>query len=173
MTEIEQSVDVREAPQRQVHELADAFESECVDLICRQEATLSELSEKNRSSPNVESLELAQQMLLQFLDFAESHFGEEEFREIAQRLHDVYRRTKDQQQQQRNQSWKAIRRMLGRECPSESELSQTYQQLGRDYADLYTDFFHVCMSRFSEDSATKEQFQQSVELLVGELERKW
>jgi hypothetical protein len=112
-------------------------------------------------------------MLLQFLDFAESHFGEEEFHEIAQRLHEVYRRTKDHQQQQRTQSWKAIRRMLGRECPSETEISHAYQQLGRDYADLYTDFFRVCVSRFSEDSATREQFQQSVELLVGELRRNW
>lgn len=173
MTEIKPTVDVRAAPQRPDCELADAFESECVDLICRQEATLTRLSGKNRTSSDVDSLELAQQMLLQFLDFAESHFGDEEFREIAQRLHEVYRRTKDQQRQQRAQSWKTIRRMFGRECPSETDVSQTYQQLGRDYADLYADFFNVCMRRFSADSTTKQQFQQSVELLVGELERNW
>jgi hypothetical protein len=150
-----------------------SFEDACIDLLCRQEKPLSLLGEKSSSACDDEALELAWQMLIQFLDFAEVHFEKEEFDKIAGDLHHVHEQTKEHQRRLGVRSWRLFRRFLKLETPTDSAMSDTYQQLGKDYAGLYRSFFDVCADRFPEGSPARERFMQSVELFLAELEAKW
>lgn len=151
----------------------DAFENDCIDLMCQQENTLSHFVPTEQPTHVCESLGLAKVMLVQFLDFTELHFLEEEYTDITSRLRDVYARTKEHEQSLHRHKWRVFARLVGRECPSKPDLDHAYQELGREYTELYKDFFAVCVNRLSADSSVKEPFVQSVEVFLAELARKW
>ena len=66
-----------------------------------------------------------------------------------------------------------FRKIATREILSDLEVNQRHQQLRSDYTQLYIQFFDICAKRFSNDVSTREEFRQSVEIFLGELERKW
>lgn len=151
----------------------DAFENDCIDLMCQQENTLSHFVPTEQSTHVCESLGLAKVMLVQFLDFTELHFREEEYTDITSRLRDVYARTKEHEQRVHRHKWRVFARLVGQEGSSKPELDHAYQELGREYTELYKDFFAVCVNRLSADSSVNEPFVQSVEVFLAELARKW
>lgn len=149
------------------------FEIDCVDLICRQESTLSRLSDASQHSRTAESLGFAKQMLVEFLDFAESRFSDEEFAEVTKRVYAVYERTKELEALFNQESWQGLKRLFGVDSATSIEAAQEYQRLGLEYASLYAEFFAVCVKRFHSDAAVQKEFLQSVDLFLTDLKRRW
>jgi hypothetical protein len=112
-------------------------------------------------------------MLVLFLDFAEQHFNDVEYTDVTSRLRDVYSRTKEHEQLIHQHQWRPLARLVGRSGPTREELTEAYQRLCQDYSELHRDFFAVCMKRLPDGSATKEPFEQSVEVFLTELAGKW
>ena len=173
MTTSQRDIDSHETTTAEAIERKTSFEGQCIDVLCKQENALANLGEIDRKSRNVDSLQLAKKMLLHFLEFAECHLDDEEFKDVSRRLSEVYQRTKDHEANWRRQSWRLFRWFAGLTSPDSMEISQGYQRLRDDYIQLNRDFFAICARRISDDSAMKEQFLQSVEIFVSEIERKW
>ena len=169
MTESRSAVDINDDPQAASPSLSSTFEDECIDLLCKQENTLALLSEAH----TLDTLDLAKKMVEQFLDFAESHFEDEQLQDVGRRLYDVYQKTKDHEKQLWGQTFKRLKRMVGMEVMTEEQAQDAHQQLRTQYIELYGEFFAICVERFPDESATKDQFVQSVDTFVNELERKW
>ncbi len=144
------------------------FEDECIDLLCKQENTLSLLGEASNRQRVLESLDLAKKMILSFLDFAESHFDTIQFRCVGQRLYTVNQRTSDYEKMLVAKSFRFLRRMVGMTVPTDEAMRHTHEQLRSDYMDLYNDFFLICAKRFPEDSVIREQFLASVATFLSE-----
>lgn len=150
-----------------------SFETDCIDLLCRQENTLSLLSEAYSKQRLLDALDLAKRMVVEFLDFAEAHFEGEEVHDVAERLHAVYQETKEHEKQLCQQTFKSLKKLVGINVLSEEEIREAHDTLRSEYAQLYSQFFALCVSRFPEGSPTTAEFQQSVDTFVKELDRKW
>ncbi len=150
-----------------------AFADQCIDLLCKQEKTLWLLGDRDEKANNDESLALTWQMLIQFLDFAESHFDKDEFGAIAESLHTVHEHTAEHKHKLNTRAWRLFRSLVGLESPDENSMVASYRELGDDYLDLFQTFFDVCADRFSDSSPSKERFDQSVEVFLNELRDKW
>ena len=148
------------------------FEQGCIDLLCKQENALSQLRANSKRRPLV-SLELARKMLIQFLDFAESHFDAQELRTVAQWLYEVHQRTREFEKMLDAQSCKMLRKMFGAKVPSKEEMESAHLEIRREYLELYKSFFAKCAKRFREDSEKLELFLRSVATFLTELDRKW
>ena len=165
--------DVAENPEAEGQEDQASFANDCIDLLCKQEKTLWLLGEKEEKADCDESLELTWQMLIDFLDFAETHFDKEEFGEIAGPLHRVHEHTAEHKQKLQTRSWRFVQRLFGKEIPTDLAMSDSYRELGKDYAELFETFFTVCSRRFIEDNEDKERFLQSIDVFQSELQTKW
>lgn len=149
------------------------FEDECIDLLCKQEYALALLGEASKKRKFLDSLDLAKKMLLQFLDFAESHFDNMQFRCIGKQLYVVNQRTSTYEKMLVARSFKIPRRLVGMTVPTEEEISQTHEQLRSEYIDLYNEFFANCAKRFPEDSLIQVQFLESVATFLSEFDQRW
>lgn len=149
------------------------FEDECIDLLCKQENALSLLGEASKKRRVLDSLDLAHKMLLQFLDFAESHFDNMQFRCIGERLYTVNQRTGDYEKLLVAKSFRILRRLVRMTVPTEEEIHQAHEQLRGDYMDLYSEFFANCAKRFPKDSVIQEQFLESVATFLSEFDERW
>ncbi len=145
------------------------FENDCIDLLCKQENTMSMLS----TADCFDSLDLAKEMIIQFLDFAEAHFTKEQLRDIGGRLQDVYQQTKDHEKRLCGRTFNPLKRLIRMEVFTEEQARASHEDLRSKYVELYRDFFAVCVERLGPESGNMEEFLQSVEMFVSELERKW
>ena len=109
MSETPTVTGVHEVPVPTNSEAGGRFEDECIDLLCKQENTLSLLGEASRKRRALDSLDLAKKTLLQFLDFAESHFDKTQLRCVGQRLYIVNQRTRDYEKMLVATSFKLMR----------------------------------------------------------------
>lgn len=173
MAEPQSNSALHEPPAAPVAEAAGRFEDECIDLLCKQENTLSLLGEASRKRRALDSLDLAKQMLLQFLDFAESHFDEEQLQSIAQRLYVVNQRTREYEKLLVAKSFRLLRRVVRMKVPTEEAITEANEQLCNDYMDLYNEFFANCAERFAKDSAIRDQFLESVSTFLVEFDERW
>jgi hypothetical protein len=173
MSESREAVGLHEGPALKQPDSDSSFEDQCIDLLCKQENTLSMLGEASRKRRALDSLDLAKKMLLQFLDFAESHFDGVEIRGVGRRLYEVNLRTSNYEKMVGARSFSFLRRLIGMKIPNEDTMKDAHQQLLSDYSELYKEFFNTCAKRFAENSAIKEQFVQSVETFLNEFEEKW
>ena len=169
MTESQSAVDANDDTQTDDPNLGGTFEDDCIDLLCKQENTLALLSEAHV----LDSLDLAKKMVEQFLDFAEAHFEDEQLQDVGRRLCEVYEQTKDHEKRLWGQTFKRLRRMVGMDVMSEEQAQDAHQQLRAKYIKLYSEFFAICVNRFPEASPTRNQFVQSVDTFVKEIELKW
>lgn len=150
-----------------------AFADQCIDLLCKQEKNLWLLGEINEKAYNDEALELVWRMLLQFLDFAEAHFNQEEFGEIAGALRSVHELTAEHKGRLNTRSWRLVRKMVGLESPDEMEMRNSYEKLGQEYVNLFQIFFASCRKRLTSELEPKERFDESVSVFLSELKSKW
>jgi regulator of replication initiation timing len=119
------------------------------------------------------SLDLAQEMIIQFLNFAEAHFSEEQLLDVGGRLQDVYQQTKDHEKRMCGKTFNPLKRLVRMEVFTEEQAQAGHEDLRSEYVELYSDFFAVCVERFGHGSENKDDFLQSVEMFSSELKRKW
>ena len=112
MSETQTMTGVHDVPAPPNADAGGRFEDECIDLLCKQENTLSLLGEASKKRRALDSLDLAKKTLLQFLDFAESHFDKMQLRCVGQRLYIVNQRTRDYEKMLVAKSFKFMRRMV-------------------------------------------------------------
>jgi hypothetical protein len=151
----------------------DRFEDDCIDLLCKQENARALLSEAKTKRRDLDSLDFAKMMISQFLDFAESHFDDVQFRDIGQRLYVVSQRTRDYEKMLVAKWFKILRRMVGMAVPTEEEICRAHKQLRSDYVELYNEFMANCAKRFPRDSAIQDQFLKSVATFLREFDERW
>ena len=149
------------------------FDDECINLLCRQENTLTQLGEARAQQRVFDSIDLAMKMVMEFLDFAELHFDDDHLRDVGQRLHNVFQQTKEQEKRLLGQSFRRLKKLIGMSTPSEDEIAAADQELCDKYAQLYGEFFAICVDRLPPGSETREQFQQGVNAFIRELGGKW
>ena len=94
-SESAKAVVLRDMPPPLDPDASSSFENECIDLLCKQENALALLDEANSRRRRLDAPELARKMLVQFLDFAESHFEVEQLEDVGRRLYEVHQRTRD------------------------------------------------------------------------------
>jgi hypothetical protein len=112
-------------------------------------------------------------MIVDFLNFAEAHFKYEQLSNVGRRLHDVYQQTKQHEKRLLGRSYRKVRKWVGLQSPTDDEIRSAHEQLRRQYVELFSEFFSICVARFSEESLSKEQFLQGVDAFVSELDGKW
>ena len=149
------------------------FADQCVDLLCTQENTLWQLGQAKDKKDYDGALHLIWQMLIQFLDFAETHFDKDELSQIATPLHAVHELTEEHKRRLDTHAWKLVRRLIGLESPDEAAINASYEELGKHSLDLFQAFFDVCRKKVSTESAAKERFHQAASVFIGELGDKW
>jgi hypothetical protein len=149
------------------------FEEQCIDLLCRQENTLSELSEARRRRGLQDSLDLTRKMLDQLVAFAEMNFSGEQLQNVKRRVSEFDQRTPAYESMIDAQSFKMIKRLVRMTVPDKKEVRVAHEELCNEYVELCKAFFNDCVNRFAEDSAIRKQFLQSVDSFLHELERKW
>lgn len=149
------------------------LEADCIDLLCKQEQWLSMLDETNQRSHVAEALQFAKQMLVEFLEFAEKHFDDLEFAEVAKQVNAVFVSTKELEAVFNQQTWENVKRLFGMSGKSKFELNEAHQKVGDEYAALYTHFFARCVKRFTSGVTHQKEFLQSVETFLDEFKRKW
>jgi hypothetical protein len=149
------------------------FEDECVNLLCRQENALTLLSEASRKRRPLDSLDLAKKMLVQFLDFAESHFEPVQMQIVGKSLYVVNQLTQQYEKMLVANWYRFFRRMVFLPVPTEAELREAHNQLRSEYMELYNAFFAICGRRFPKDSDIQQQFNQSVETFLVEFAERW
>ena len=151
----------------------DAFEIECVDLLCRLESKLAQLSRIKHDGPNLDTLDVAKLILVEIIDFGEPQLSDEEFGQIAPRISEVYERTKGLEEKVQQTPWTVVSRLWGKQKACEFEVTSAYEELNKDYALLIAEFFVLCVSRFETSPPEKKSFLEGVDAFVSELGRHW
>lgn len=152
---------------------AGRFRDACVNLLCRLENRLAQISSLNASGATFEKLEAAKLMLADLIDFAEPHLHLEQVERLTPQLHDVFAKTKQLEERLQSASWGLMQRLISRERSSRFEIDAAYEELSKEYVRLFVVFFVECMERYEATAAEKRNLLNSVEAFVDELPRRW
>lgn len=145
------------------------FEMECINLLCRLECKLTPLKSKS-TKPRFQSLDTAQAILIEILDFVEANFDGGHPALIA-RLRSVHEQTKAVESQLLKSSWNVLK-FVKKNSTSEIELIENYGELNQIYVSLLSQFLMVCSQQFTNDEQ-KRAFLSSGGALICELTERW
>lgn len=150
------------------------FHMDCVDHLCRLENKLSDVRGESGQGPTLSKLDAFMNLLVEITDFAEPRFSPTSFDEVAGKMHDLYQRTKALGDMLEGASWAAVKRIFGKSEEVDSEtLALQYAQLQKDFNVFLVEYFVICVKRFSTSSEDKRSFLESVDTLIGEVDRIW
>ncbi|MEM9587806.1 MAG: hypothetical protein AAGA03_11045 [Planctomycetota bacterium] len=150
-----------------------AIEADCLDLICRLEALLSNAIEHRSAGHYSETAELANRMLLISLDFAEAHLQGRVLTETEDRIALAYRRTQHLSDMIDASSWGAFRKVLGRSTSTQDDVVAAHKQVGEALAVSIVSSIGNGIQMIADDSKMASELTQSVTLFVGELKKGW
>lgn len=156
-----------------LHQTTGRYEDGCIDLLCKQESMLSELSKARKSRRMLDALGLMRDMLVEFLGFAEFNFSSLQLQRTKRRLSDVNRRLNTLEYLIDAQSFKLVKRLVRKSVLDNESARVADEELCNEYVEFCRHFFQVCLHRVSEDSTIREQFLQSTDAFLLELEQKW
>ena len=146
------------------------FEMECIDLLCRLDSKLSPLKSKSKK-PRFQSLDAAQAILTEILDFVEANFDSGSHPALITRLRSVHEQTKSVESKLLKSSWNVLK-FVKKNTTSEVELLASYNELKQIYVSLLSQFLMVCAQQFSNDEE-KRAFLSSGGALICELTERW
>lgn len=164
-------LDVSPAPEAAVS--PNAFRGACVDLLCRLENKLDQISAAGTSGASFEKLETAKLMLVDLIDFAERNLQPEQVERLTPHLQEVFEKTKQLEEQLNKSSWGLVHRLVTQQKLSRFELDAAYEELSKEYVRLFVVFFVESMNAFSAPPAEKRGMLESVEAFVEEIRRRW
>ncbi len=150
------------------------FHMDCVDHLCRLENKLSDVRDEAGQGPTLGKLNVFMNLLVEITDFAEPRFSPSSFKEVAEKMHDLYQRTKALEELLDGASWNAVKKIFGKAQEIDSEqLALQYAQLQSDFNVFLVEYFVICVKRFSTSSDDKRSFLESVDTLISEVGRIW
>jgi hypothetical protein len=148
------------------------LEVDCVELLCQQDSLLSKIVIRGKPCSQ-KTLDLAKQMLVHYLDFCEIRLEEPAMTELSARIGSLYDGIRAMEELLHNSAWRSVRRLVGGKVPDESEVSATYQELGKEFAEFHADFFTYCVDHALAPASVKAQFLESVKSFLTEVAAKW
>ena len=145
-----------------------------VSICCAsRKMRLPSSAKRKRKRRDLDSLDFAKKMLVQFLDFAESHFDNMQFRDMGQRLYLVNQRTREYEKMLVAKWFKILRRMVGMTVPTEEEIRRRTSNFVAITSSCTTSSSQTVPNGFREDSAIQDQFLKSVATFLREFDQRW
>ena len=150
------------------------FHIDCVDHLCRLENKLSDVRGEAGQGPTRSKLDAFMNLLVEITDFSEPRFSPTSFKLVAEKMHDLYQRSKELEEILEQSSWASVKRIFGKNDDVDSEdLALRYAQLQKDFNVFLVEYFVICVKRFSTSSEDKRSFLESVDTLISEVDRIW
>ena len=150
----------------------DPFQLACINHLSRLEHHLEAFRRRKERRPSVEKTEVAKELLVELIDFAEAHFAPTKFEQTKVGILEVYKQTKDVEQRIQKDSWAGAKRLLGLGDQNRDELAQQYQELRDQYLSLIAEFFRACVADFADEDG-RESVTEGGRLFVRELKKVW
>lgn len=153
----------------------ETFHLDCVDHLCQLENHVSVVRSEAGQGPSTTKLDALLDIMANVSEFAECRFSGSAFKQLADRIHTIYRRSKAIEALLQDASWTSVKRLFGQRSAenANAELLRAYEQLNKDFNLFLVEYFVACVKRFDTTSNEKKVFLDSVDTFIHEVERIW
>jgi hypothetical protein len=118
------------------------------------------------------SIEIAKELLVELVEFAEARFEKAELLPLIDRVCDFHDHTKRLEKMLGGQSWNGFAAFIGIKMSYSDEVKAMFQELGKGLIEAIGGFFQLFESRFqSRDDAS--EWEASSQVFLDDLIRRW
>jgi hypothetical protein len=148
------------------------FERELFQLMGQLEQILVRLDAVSSSKRLPGSIEIAKEILVELVEFAEPRFKKESLTGIIGQVCDFHEQTKQFERLLGGPSWNGIAAFIGIKMSYSDEVKTMFQRLGRDLIEIVGGFFQLFEARFH-SRAQASEWQASSQVFVDDVIRRW
>lgn len=150
-----------------------AYEALCLDLIGRLEGLVAEAMDHRRLGQYGDAAAAGKEILLTILDFAEENLPSGALKEVQDRVAEAYEKSKQVDSLVATQSWRAVRRVLGKVTAAPSEVAEAHRALGEAITVVVITAVAGGGDRFQAGSDLAKQMAHSLKLFIDGLRTEW
>lgn len=148
------------------------FERELFQLMGELEQVLVRLDAVSAAKRLPASIEIAKEILVELLEFAQPRFQKESLTGIIDQVCEFHEQTKQSERLLGGASWNGIAAFIGFKMSYSDEVKTLFQRLGRDLIEMIGGFFQLFESRFTSREQASE-WQASSQVFVDDVIRRW
>ena len=145
----------------------------CVEFIGQLDDLLIKAADYRATGRYGEASAAGKQMLLAVLDFAETNLQGEPLEAVQQRVADAYDGCRQVDDLVAAQSWRAVRRVLGKPTATTEDVAQKYQSLGEQIAMVVITAVAGGEDHFHSGSSLARQMADCLQEFIERLKTNW